>query len=342
MHPDSDAYLAGETARNHNAPLIHCGHIRRHSMSVEVVVAAAACLSALATAILAYLASKQLRADALDRLHERLISEDVQHALRRVFACNPNEFTDPENIDLRDVAEKVLNLYDLIGRRAQAGTVPHDAVIQTEWPTILRVAQQLGPYLEKERSVRMTPYKQGFQWLLERMRYDDSVAAWASQAGLGIHPHTGMPMVRVTPLHGYRNSRPCVAVFFCHEGHVLLLKRTREPHGWETPGGFLKHDEHPIEGARREASEETGFPGIEIGKLLTIQTGKYPCGENAHFHTLNVCYEAKLPGSLGATPAPELSHESADYAWVPIGLPNLAAKYPLAFPWIEDVYRTLS
>ena len=47
-------------------------------------------------------------------------------------------------------------------------------------------------------------------------------------------------------------------------GHVVLTREFRpgpDRVQWDLPGGFLEGDEEPIEGARRELAEETGYQG---------------------------------------------------------------------------------
>ena len=75
--------------------------------------------------------------------HIELLKPDVQEALRIVFAAKPEEFLDPDDMRLLNAAEKVLDLYDLIGHRLRVGAIPRRATIDSEWPTVLRLAQQL-------------------------------------------------------------------------------------------------------------------------------------------------------------------------------------------------------
>ena len=61
------------------------------------------------------------------------------------------------------------------------------------------------------------------------------------------------------------------AVIFNPRGQVLLLERADVPGAWQFPQGGLDEGETPVEGARREAEEETGIPA----SALRLK-GRYP------------------------------------------------------------------
>ena len=61
------------------------------------------------------------------------------------------------------------------------------------------------------------------------------------------------------------------AVIFNPRGQVLLLERANVPGAWQFPQGGLDEGETPVEGARREAEEETGIPA----SALRLK-GRYP------------------------------------------------------------------
>lgn len=294
----------------------------------ENITAGAAVVTAIVSIVATYMVITQWRSDALDRLHARLIEPDLQEALRIIFAAKPVEIVDRENLRLRDAAEKVLNLYDLIGKRVEAETIPENPFLETDWPTILRVAQQLGDFIDNEESLRGTPYKTGFRWLVTKIRQSDAIVRQIPKTNPK-HHWTRLPTLPVTGLRGYRNSRPAVAVFIVWNRHVLFLKRVRPPLGWETPGGFLDDGEHPVDCVKREVAEETGFT-IENIQLFDVQTGNY-----GPFNTLDVCYRATVDGDS----IPKLDpRESSDFQWYPI---ERELDLPLAFSWIADAYRKL-
>ncbi len=60
------------------------------------------------------------------------------------------------------------------------------------------------------------------------------------------------------------------AIVVDDEGKVLLLKhRFRPGVGWGVPGGFLKPDEQPEEGIRRELREEVGLDVKDLSLFTT-------------------------------------------------------------------------
>ena len=61
------------------------------------------------------------------------------------------------------------------------------------------------------------------------------------------------------------------AVIFNPRGQVLLLERANVPGAWQFPQGGLDEGETPVDGARREAEEETGIPA----SALRLK-GRYP------------------------------------------------------------------
>jgi putative (di)nucleoside polyphosphate hydrolase len=61
------------------------------------------------------------------------------------------------------------------------------------------------------------------------------------------------------------------AVILDPRGRVLVLERADMPGAWQFPQGGLDDGETPLDGARREAEEETGIPA----KALRL-AGRYP------------------------------------------------------------------
>lgn len=85
----------------------------------------------------------------------------------------------------------------------------------------------------------------------------------------------------------YEYPRPAVTtdcVIFGYDGKqlkVLLIERGIEPflNCWAFPGGFLKMDEHALEGAKRELREETGLENAFIEQFHTFSdVGRDPRG----------------------------------------------------------------
>ncbi|MEX2174485.1 MAG: NUDIX domain-containing protein [Pirellulaceae bacterium] len=316
------------------------------ALILDIATAAGTWFAVGVSFFLVQMALRQWKADALDRLHERLIEPQLQDALRTIFAAKPDEFLDAADLRLRDAAEKVLNLYDLIGHRAKAETIPKQELIETEWPVILRVAQQVYLFIEAQKNARKSPYKEGFIWLVREIRGTDPIVEQLKRENSHSpqHPWTRLPVLPVHGMPGYRNSRPCVAVFICwNKCKVLFLERARAPGGWETPGGFLNDGEDPEAGAVREVAEETGF-AMDSLRLIDIHVGDYS-GSTGTYNTLNLCYLADVVTTLTDTPpVPQLDPaESKGFDWHPAcgSVADLLAAKRLAFPWVADAYAKI-
>jgi ADP-ribose pyrophosphatase YjhB (NUDIX family) len=110
------------------------------------------------------------------------------------------------------------------------------------------------------------------------------------------------------------------------QGRLLLGRRAIEPFRgfWDTPGGFLQEDEHPLAALVREVREETGLdvaPGAYAGCWL--DTYGEP-GEEGVLFTLNLFWRVHvLPGPGGAAaPDPVAADDIAELAWfAPDALP---------------------
>jgi ADP-ribose pyrophosphatase YjhB (NUDIX family) len=92
----------------------------------------------------------------------------------------------------------------------------------------------------------------------------------------------------------YKNSKPTAGVLPVKDGKVLLGRRAEDPHKGQLDiiGGFLNWKEHPINGAVREAKEETGL-NVEIVDLLGIYMDVYePTGDA----TQNTYFIGKVTG----------------------------------------------
>ncbi len=74
----------------------------------------------------------------------------------------------------------------------------------------------------------------------------------------------------------WRNSKPCAGVLPIKDGKVLIARRGIEPYkgSYDLIGGFLKNGEMPLEGALREAKEETGLD-VKILDFLGVYIDTY-------------------------------------------------------------------
>lgn len=119
-------------------------------------------------------------------------------------------------------------------------------------------------------------------------------------------PHQPQTCASCGAIH-YRNAKPCAGMVVERHGRVLLARRALEPHkgAWDLPGGFLREDEHPEEGARREILEETGLRVRVLG-LLGIYMDRYGSGESAPW-ILNIYYHAEPLDDADPQPADDVS-----------------------------------
>jgi len=72
------------------------------------------------------------------------------------------------------------------------------------------------------------------------------------------------------------------------DGCLLLVRQFRKPAGrelWEIPAGTLETGEPPLECARRELAEETGYRAEEFAPMASFYTSPGFCDEVLHlFH----------------------------------------------------------
>ena len=112
--------------------------------------------------------------------------------------------------------------------------------------------------------------------------------------------------------HVIRVPRPAAGVVIRQRDELLLLWRHRfitDTWGWEIPAGKVEHGESPIEGAAREALEETGW---QPGPLQHITT----------FHPANgmgdLTFHVFLADGATYIGEPTDRSEAARVEWVPI------------------------
>ncbi len=115
---------------------------------------------------------------------------------------------------------------------------------------------------------------------------------YCPQCGKKLSERSGNPFCSSCSLTYYQNSRPTVGVLVVKDGKVLLNRRGIDPHKGEIDvvGGFLNYGENPLDGAKREAMEETGLI-VEPLEIVDIIIDEYGAGG---LKTLNIFYLAKV------------------------------------------------
>jgi 8-oxo-dGDP phosphatase len=96
------------------------------------------------------------------------------------------------------------------------------------------------------------------------------------------------------------------------QGRVLLVRRHRvvpDRWGWEIPGGLVDEDERPVDAARRELEDATGYQAGHVEHLVTFQ----PMAETVDAeHTVFV---GRNPEQIGE---PIGVNEITRMEWVPL------------------------
>lgn len=121
--------------------------------------------------------------------------------------------------------------------------------------------------------------------------------------------------VQVAPMTAGKRPESVIVVIYSGAGRVLLLRRLDRPGFWQSVTGSLRPDETPLEAARREVVEETGFDpaGLEdCGRTRRFEIvapwrERYPDGV-----THNIEHEFRL--RLEAEPEPRLAPGEHDHA----------------------------
>lgn len=109
----------------------------------------------------------------------------------------------------------------------------------------------------------------------------------------------------------FRDASPTAGAAIVHDGKALVTQRAREPEKgrFDVPGGFLRPEEEPIEGLRREVREELG---VEIDSSIEDCVSMVPhrYGEDGDW-VLALGFRARLV-SGDPTPADDV----AAFKWV--------------------------
>ncbi len=108
----------------------------------------------------------------------------------------------------------------------------------------------------------------------------------------------------------------CSGVIMTPDGRHVLLTLHRKLGLWLQTGGHCEAGETLPEAALREASEESGLPGISIGEEpVDIDIHPVPCGDRTLPH-YDIRFAAVHSGPLGAE---RMSPESVRLAWFDTG-----------------------
>lgn len=127
----------------------------------------------------------------------------------------------------------------------------------------------------------------------------------------------------------WRDPKVVTSVVVVQDGRIVLGRRDIEPGRglWCLPGGFVNHDEDPVDAASRECREEIGAQ-VEVTRLL----GVYHIAKTTASSMVGVAYEARLVHGALLAPGVEMTE---------VGLYSEDALPEMAFPsqrWILEEY----
>lgn len=115
--------------------------------------------------------------------------------------------------------------------------------------------------------------------------------------------------------HVFEVPDAVVCVPFTADGRVVMIWQHRHPHGkshWEAPAGRIGEGEDPLEAARREVLEETGYAAGRMERL----PGFYPIngisGHYAHAYRALDCERVAAPAPEAAERLSVMLHERAE------------------------------
>lgn len=110
----------------------------------------------------------------------------------------------------------------------------------------------------------------------------------------------------------YANAKPAAGILVLRDNSVLLLRRDLPPFEgfWDIPGGFLRPEELPQEGALREVREETGL-AVDDLRFLGFYMDHYPF-QGECYAILNIYFVGRGDGE------PHAGDGASDVAWFPL------------------------
>ena len=86
----------------------------------------------------------------------------------------------------------------------------------------------------------------------------------------------------------FRDQRTDLEVFLVHPGGPFWVRR--DAGAWSIPKGLFEADESPLEAAKREFREETGF--VAQGRFIELGQLKQPSGKIVHAWALEMDVDA--------------------------------------------------
>ena len=124
----------------------------------------------------------------------------------------------------------------------------------------------------------------------------------------------------------YRNAAPTAGCVIVRDGKALVTKRARDPEKgrFDIPGGFLHHDEHPLDGLRREVREELGIE-VEAGIEDCLQMVPHSYGHEGDY-VLAMGFKARHVSG-----EPSANDDVEEFRWV-----DLTEVDQLDFAWEHD------
>jgi ADP-ribose pyrophosphatase YjhB (NUDIX family) len=151
------------------------------------------------------------------------------------------------------------------------------------------------------------------------------------RCGAGLGREAGHVSCRACGFVFYANPAPTASALCLDDDRRLLLaRRAHEPFRgrWDTPGGFVEEDEHPLDALRRELREETGLE-IEPLEFFGVWMDRYGAGDDDRV-TLNLFWTVR---AVGGEERPD--DDVAELCW--FALDELPAPHEVAFRRIADV-----
>lgn len=151
----------------------------------------------------------------------------------------------------------------------------------------------------------------------------------------------------MTPAQQPPRPVAAVGVIALCDGHVLLVRRDKEPYRgkWSFPGGSVEPGESSRAAACREVREETGV-AVELVDIADVIDSMHPPGEGGpcyHYVIIDfVAVPASGPSSCpqpAGPPEPRAATDVSDARWVPLADLESYDLTPLALPVLERAVR---